>query len=104
MNKFCFNSVFRRPMRSSIAMHLRNVPLYLSHLVHCFAFFFSMDRSHQDLSGLLALTMTEIITALPPETFSRIERRSRRDLEHAVSRLPEHALEILLDLAKRKIV
>ena len=63
-----------------------------------------MDRSHQDLSGLLALTMTEIITARPPETFSRIERRSRRDLKHAVSRLPEHALEILLDLAKRKIV
>ena len=58
-----------------------------------------MERPHANLSVLSALTMSQIIAALPRDTFSHTETRCRLNLEKAILFLPEHFIQIIVDLA-----
>ena len=53
-------------------------------------------------SFLRCLTMNEIIGALPSKTFSRAQKRSRGQMEEAVSRLPETVHVVLEQAAHTK--
>jgi hypothetical protein len=63
-----------------------------------------MECSLLNLSVLSVLTMSQIIATLPPKTFSRTEKRSRVNLELAISRLPQTFIETLIDLAARSAI
>ena len=80
------------------------MPLYLSLLAHCSAFFF-FDGSFTPKSfHFTCVDHDRYYCHTSFGTFSRIETCSWGDLEHAISQLPEHALEILLDLAACKTI